>query len=262
MLFYFFDNFDDFLERLGGEFFGENHLVLVEEEDLRCGDDVVNLVPVDIGLAAVDVDPIEAVFVDEIVPFGAGFLIGFAEDGEGRYVAAVFVFGVAFVKVGDSCFAVAASGRPEDEKRVFAFEGIKALEIAVDVFHDELRGGFADEDFFPCVGALHVFVDGGGRHPVAHAGFDIFLDHVDVDGVVAHNGALEVFFGDGVNQVAEVFFGGFGFFDEFVDIFDDGFGGSVLEAFVEVVDQSLMENHVRGADKRVVVEFGSRRNDP
>ena len=79
---------------------------------------------------------------------------------------------------------------------------------------------------------------------------------MNIYGVVAHNVALQVFLGYGVHQIAEVLFRRLGFLDEFVDIFDNHLCGCVAKAFVEVVDQALMENHIGSANHCVVVKFG------
>jgi hypothetical protein len=98
---YVFQCFNHLLEGVGRELLGDNFLVAIEEVNLRRGDDIVHLMPVDVGLAAIEVEPIEVVFADELVPFGAGGFVWLAEDGKGSNVAAVAVLLILVVKLGD-----------------------------------------------------------------------------------------------------------------------------------------------------------------
>ena len=114
-------------EEVGVEFLGEEAVFLVADEVyLWCGLDVVDLAPVDVGLAAAEVDPAgvgHVVVGEETLPFGLCVLVGLGEDGEGGDVEGVGHLVEGAVDGWDHLAAVAAGGAPEEEEGVFACGG-------------------------------------------------------------------------------------------------------------------------------------------
>src|SRR5574344_987886 len=65
------DGEEDALEEVGIKFLAENIFVLVQQIDLRRGDNVIHFMPIYIGLAAVQIEPTrvcEVVALDKLVP--------------------------------------------------------------------------------------------------------------------------------------------------------------------------------------------------
>ena len=116
LFFLFADCLDNFLKSLGVELLGDDLILFIKKIHLRRSNHIIDIMPINIGLTSIEVEPIQVMLGDKLMPQWTGSVVRLTEYGESANIIIAGQTLLTLVDGRNHDFTMTACWRPKHQQ--------------------------------------------------------------------------------------------------------------------------------------------------